>query len=125
MFLSVANHNKVFVSKPNHAELTNMQIRGKFKKFCSELRGVILTRCLANMHFKLVHNFASMERFRNIKWLCCADRQVIISIKFRYILNVYELFLLSYNCCSKRGAINSLNTLQLLLVQELRSHLVA
>ena len=54
-----------------------------------------------------------MERFRNK-----------MVIKFRFILNVYELFLLSYNCCWKRGAINSLNTLQLLLVQEFRSPLV-
>ena len=48
-----------------------MQIRGKFENFCLELRGVILRRSLENIHFKLVHNFASMERFRNkIAMLC-------------------------------------------------------
>jgi hypothetical protein len=71
MFLTVANHNKAAVSKTNQAEQTNMQIRGKFENFCSDFRGAILTRSLANMHFKLVHNFACMERFRKKMAVLC------------------------------------------------------
>ena len=59
-------------------------------EICSELGGAILTRSIANMHFKLIHNFASMDHFQNKTQI---DRLILY---FRYILNVYELFLLSY-----------------------------
>jgi hypothetical protein len=51
MFLTVANHNKAFVSKTNHPELTNMQIRGKFENLCSGLRVAILKRSLSKSAF--------------------------------------------------------------------------